>query len=137
MIIDDAGVSPCAGIRVSGEPVSSDVFRDYGRSPERSGAVNVRLMFESDSRARAVAMDWIAPYDDYRFVDPERRAPDAEFNVVVEEWSYSIEGSTARQTMTVVWNPEEQLGLRFRSRDGTCTGEPTLVCTGAGCEFRR
>ena len=127
LTIDDAGVSPCDGIRVRVDPPTE--------FPGGGGVVQTRLTLVSDIGAQTVAADWVGPYDDYR-EQVSRGVSQNQFNLVVEDWSFRTEGVTSHQQITFKWNPEEEFGLRFRSRDGACAGGPVLACTGAGCEMR-
>ena len=123
--IDDAGVSPCTGIRVRVEPPTE----------LSSGAFQTQLTLVSDIRSGAVAADWIGPYADHRG-QALGRVFQNQFNVLVKDWSFWMEGATSHQQITFEWNPEEVFGLRFRSSDVTCAGQPTLACSGDSCEMR-
>ena len=125
--INDAGVSPCDGIRVRVEPPT--------QTPSH-GAVRTQLTIVSDMRSGAVAADWLGPYQDYQGQALGRRIQN-QFNLVVEDWSLRVEGATSHQKITIWWNPEEEFGLRFRSSNDACSNEPVLTCTGAACELRR
>ena len=38
-----------------------------------------------------------------------------------------------RHTMEIAWPETTEARLRFRSENGACDGEPTVVCSLAGC----
>ena len=58
------------------------------------------------------------------------------FDVVVAGWSFQPEESAFRHEFEVEWLSGLEVGLRFRSANGACIGEPVAVCTGARCKLR-
>lgn len=144
--IADAGVSPCAGVRITAEP--PELFNRWeGRgnlnvleSPETA---TIRMTIQSESGAPSVNLDWIGPYRDYYLStwNPSFRArpvsPNNLLNAILWDWSFESEGSGVRHELRVEWLSEVELALRFRSDDGACRREPVAVCTGIGCALRR
>ena len=141
--IEEAGVSPCAGIRIGAEPPSRQDRRE-GRPAtlQPSETARTRFIVVSGPGSEAVALDWIGPYRDYDLASwnpsfrPRRVNSSTLFHVILENWSFDLEESTLRHEIQVEWLAELEVGLRFRSADGACAGEPVAACTGAGCELR-
>ena len=139
--IEEAGVSPCAGIRIGAEPPSRQDRRE-GTTLQPSETARTRFIVVSGPGSEAVALDWIGPYRDYDLSswNPSfrRRTVNSStlFHVVLENWSFDLEESTLRHEIHVEWLAELEVGLRFRSADGACAGEPVAACTGGGCELR-
>lgn len=141
--IEDAGVSPCTGIRIAAEPPSlRDLWR-AGETEQPSETAMTRFVVVSDTGSEAVALDWVGPYRDYDLSswNPSFRRRNVNsstlFHVVLADWSFHPEESALRHEFQLEWLSNLEVGLRFRSADGACTGEPVAACTGAGCELRR
>ena len=140
--IRDAGVSPCAGIRIRAEPPSLQDLWGEGRTEQPSETARTRFVLVSGAGSEGVALDWIGPYRDYdlRAWNPSFRRRNVNsstlFHVVIENWSFHPEESALRHELRLEWLSELEVGLRFRSADGACAGEPVAACTGSGCELR-
>jgi hypothetical protein len=140
--IEEAGVSPCAGIRIGAEPPSRQDSWEEGATLQPSETARTRFIVVSGPGSEAVALDWIGPYRDYDLSswNPSfrRRTVNSStlFHVILENWSFDMEESTLRHEIQVEWLAELEVGLRFRSADGACAGEPVAACTGGGCELR-
>ena len=141
--IEDAGVSPCAGIRISAEPPSLHNLWEEDATEQPSETAMTRFTVVSGPGSEAISLDWIGPYRDYdlRSWNPTFRRRNVNsstlLHTVIAEWSLDADASTVRHEMDLEWLAELEIGLRFRSADGACTGEPVAACTGAGCELRR
>lgn len=140
--IEDAGVSPCAGVRVSADPPLLRNFLEGRTTVQPSETATTVFKLVTGPGAEAVTLDWIGPYRDYDLGswNPSNRPrtvnPTNLFDVVVANWSFEPEESAFRHEFEVEWLSELEIGLRFRSADGACTGEPVAACTGGGCELR-
>ena len=140
--IEDAGVSPCTGIRVAAEPPLLRDRLERRTTVQPSETATTVFTLVSGPGSEAVALDWIGPYRDYDLGswNPSNRprvvSPTNLFDVVVANWSFQPEESAIRHEFEVEWLSELEIGLRFRSADGACIGEPVAVCTGGGCELR-
>ena len=140
--IEDAGVSPCDGIRIRAEPLSLQDRWRPGSTEQPSETARSRFIVVSGPGSEAVSLDWIGPYRDYDLASwnpsfrPRRVNPTNLFHAIVENWSFHAEGSAVQHEIHVEWLSELELGLQFRSADGACTGEPVAACAGGGCELR-
>ena len=140
--IEDAGVSPCDGIRIRAEPPSLRDGWPPGSTEQPSETARSRFTIVSGPGSEAVSLDWIGPYRDYDLASwnpsfrPRRVNPTNLFHAVVENWSFHAEGSAVQHEIHVEWLSELELGLQFRSADAACTGEPVAACAGGGCELR-
>ncbi len=140
--IEEAGVSACAGIRIGAEPpVRRDQWEE-GATLQPSETARTRFVVVSGPGSEAVSLDWIGPYRDYDLGSwnpsfRQRRVNAGNlFHVILEDWSLDPEAASLRHEIQVEWLSELEIGLRFRSADGACAGEPVAACTGAGCELR-
>ncbi|MXX23419.1 MAG: hypothetical protein F4Z93_10185 [Rhodospirillales bacterium] len=143
LVIEEAGVVPCAGVHVSGQPpVAYDRLTSL---PElKTETATIRLILETDAAAAGVVFDWVGPYKDYhRFAtwNPSFRVrnvdPVTQLDQNLVHWSFEPTAQGVRHTLEFEWLAHLDAGLRFRSDDEGCAGEPEAVCTGAGCELRR
>ena len=141
--IEDAGVSPCAGIRIRAEPPWLRDYWEEGSTLQPSETATTRFIVVSGTGSEAVSLDWIGPYRDYDLGSwnppfrTRRVNPTNQFHAILEDWSFRLEEATLRHEIQVEWLSELELGLQFRSADGACVGKPVAACTGAGCELRR
>ena len=142
LVIEEAGVLPCAGVRVSGQP---PVLHDRWESLPalKTETATVRLTLETDAAAAGVVFDWVGPYKDYhRFGtwNPSFRVrnvdPVTELDQNLIHWSFEPTAEGVRHTIEFEWLAHLNAGFRFRSDDEGCAGQPEAVCTGAGCELR-
>ena len=140
--IEDAGVSPCAGIRVAAEPPLRTDHWPPDSTEQPSETARSRFIIVSGPGSEAISVDWIGPYRDYDLASwnpsfrPRRVNPTNLFHAILETWSFSPKESAMRHEFRVEWLSELELGLRFRSADSACIGEPVAVCSGTGCELR-
>ena len=141
LVIAEAGVHPCPGILVSGQP---PVLNDNWDLPAlETETATIVLTLETDAAAADVVFDWVGPYKDYhraaawnpsfrvRNVDP---VTPLDQNLV--HWSFEPTANGVLHTFEFEWLADLEAGFRFRSEGGGCVGEPEAVCTGAGCELR-
>ena len=113
-----------------------------------------RVTVEWPLESAGVLLDWAGPYRNWfwvgtnnegRFVSlPEwtderynRVCRSPPLDVVIEDYQIERAGSVARHVINVAWPASTDLALRFRSDDGTCDGEPMVVCDVSGCELRQ
>ena len=129
--IVDAGASPCFGVQMVATRVESlDAAPAWRRTT---------LEFTRGAEAGAVWFDWGGPYlhdencdDEGCRMRWEERTPILEVNLV--EWR--MESSERKKDiLKVEWFGSKALRFGFHSRDGACEGQPTVVCTAAGCEL--
>ncbi|MDE2793715.1 MAG: hypothetical protein OXL34_02755, partial [Gemmatimonadota bacterium] len=140
--IEDAGVSPCAGIRIAADPPSLRDLWEPGKTEQPSETAMTRFIVVSGPGSEAVALDWVGPYRDYDLSawNPSFRRRNVNsstlFHTILANWTFLPEASALRHEIRLEWLSNLEVGLRFRSSDGACAGEPVAVCTGAGCELR-
>ena len=142
LVIAEAGVRPCAGILVSGQPpVLADAWESL--PAVKTETATMRLTLETDAAAAGVVFDWVGPYKDYHRVaawNPSFRArnvdPVTQLDQNLVHWSFEPTAEGVRHTFEFEWLAHLEAGFRFRSEDGGCVGAPEAVCTGAGCELR-
>ena len=104
----------------------------------------VTLEMEFTLGSERVTFDWLGPYDGDNEVHGDH--PDnlhvstAEFEVALMDWTTNTAAGAVRHAMTFAWPAGElpglEAGIRFHADDGACPGEPSVVCTEAGCELR-
>ena len=142
VVIAEAGVTPCPGVRVSGEPpVLAD---DWDSVPTvETESATIRLTLETEAAAAGVVFDWVGPYRDYHHAaawNPSFRTrnvdPVTPLDQNLVHWSFEATAAGVRHTFEFEWLAHLEAGFRFRSEGGDCVGEPEAVCTGAGCELR-
>ena len=142
VVIEEAGVSPCTGIRVAAAPPSLENHWGEGETEQPSETAMTRFILVSGAGSDSVAVDWIGPYRDYDLYAAnfsfyrQRVSYSNLFDLILEDWSFHPEESGLRHEFRLEWLSNLEVGLRFRSADGACTGEPVAACTGAGCELR-
>ena len=130
--IEEAGANPCAGTTVLGRPpaVAGDIAR-------------TTLVLEFAAGSAGVVFDWFGPYngDDVPvdFIGREMGRTSA-LEVTMLDWTTERSGSMVRHQMDFAWPggrryPGLETGLRFRSDDGACVGEPVAICTESDCEL--
>ena len=133
--IADVGASPCSGVQVVGTLIESlETAEHYRRTT---------LELTQGTEAEAVWFDWGGPYlydeycddDDCRTAWEENRFPILEVNLV--EWRMESSTSGTSDLLEIEWHESNTLRFGFRSSEGACEGEPTVVCTDAGCELDR
>lgn len=140
--IEDAGVSPCAGVRIAAEPPLLTDHWPPGSTEQPSETARSRFTIVSGPGSEAVSVDWIGPYRDYDLASwnpsfrPRRVNPTNLFHTILATWSFRPEESAMLHEFHVEWLSELELGLQFRSADTACIGEPVAVCSGGGCELR-
>lgn len=109
-------------------------------TPPRSvgTAALVTLEMEFTAGSETVAFDWIGPYAGGR--DFRGNLSVERFLLWLTDWTTNVAPGSVRHAMTLAWPagslPGLETGIRFRSEDGACSGEPSVVCTETGCELR-
>ena len=58
-------------------------------------------------------------------------------DIGISDYRIEVSGPVTRHTMEIAWPETTESRLRFRSEDGACDGEPTVVCNLAGCGITR
>lgn len=141
LVIEDAGVRPCAGILLSGQPPVVHNSR-YSSPSVKADTATIRLTLETDAAAAGVVFDWVGPYKDYHrsaVWNPSFRVrnldPVTQLDQNFVHWSFEPTAEGVRHTFGFEWLAHLDAGFRFRSENGSCAGEPEAVCTGAGCEL--
>ncbi len=133
--IADVGASPCAGVQVVATRIAAlATARNFRRT---------RLELTQGTETGAVWFDWGGPYlrdeycddDDCRTAWEELRFPILEVNLV--EWRMESSPGGTSDLLDIEWHDSNTLRFGFRSSDGACEGEPTVVCTSVGCELDR
>ncbi len=131
--IEEAGANPCAGTVVHGHPPEVE---------ERFDVARTRLSLDFASGSENVVFDWLGPYDGQAEpLDFVRKTMGrtSRFQVAILAWTTERMAGVTRHTFEFAWPTDTsrgvEAGLRFRSDDGACAGEPMAVCTGAGCEL--
>ena len=132
--IIDAGASPCTGARVVATPIEPvEASPNYRRTT---------LALVQETEAGAVWLDWGGPYYNGEYCDDddcrmwwENAFPILEVNLV--EWRMESSSRGATDFLDIEWHDSNSLRFGFRSSEGACEGEPTVVCTAAGCELDR
>jgi len=135
IIIEEAGVRPCRGVRLSGDaPVLSDVWPNFDLQTETA---TVRLVLEIESED--VLLEWVGPYRGGTAWNPSFRVrnvdpvPGLDQNFV--NWSFTPTDRGVRHDIGFEWFAHLTTGFRFRSIAGGCTGEPEALCSRDGCEL--
>ena len=146
---------PCSGIRVRAAQPSSAVGPLWfaRRFAEVVGDrwFGTSLTVEWESRAAGTVFDWTGIYRDWWWGKDEEgkerirhihELPDPApatswLDVAVPAYRISNAGSVTRHELAIEWPESATVTLRFRSQDGACLGEPTLVCDLNGCELRK
>ena len=129
--IAEAGANPCVGTAVRGTPPTME--RDTARTT---------FFLDFAVGSEGVTFDWFGPYDgDEAPVDfiGERMGRTPGLQVIMLDWTTQRTGSMVRHKMDFAWPggryPGLEAGVRFRSDDGACAGEPTAICTESDCEL--
>ena len=131
--IEEAGANPCAGTVVEGQPPWIEEGFDVART---------RLALDFAPGSGNVVFDWFAPYDgqaeEVDFVRKEVGRT-SRFQAAILAWTTERMVGVIRHTIEFAWpagtSGGAEAGVRFRSDDGACAGEPMAVCTGFGCEL--
>ena len=148
--------TPCSGIRVPAQHPSSSVgpLRFARRFPRllEGRLFGTSLTVEWGSRAARTVFDWTGIYRDWWGGEDEEGRERVQYIHGLEGWStrrgstldvsvdshrISNAGSVTRHELAMEWPESATATLRFRSADGACRGEPTVVCDLKGCELRR
>ncbi len=134
--------SPCTGVVVfANQP---RLMRESRPNLGRRLAV-VTLEMEFGLGSEDVTIDWVAPYigDDGVPTRPTRQRPEqaARFSMVLTDWTMDLAPGIVRHVMSLNWPggdffPGLEVGVRFRSGNGACPGEPSVICSETGCEVR-
>ena len=137
--VQPAVASPCAGTVVLATLLPLD---DLDVPPDLAV---VDMVIELTGGSEDVAFDWIGPY---RGDNEVQWAPDgkylggspATFQLALMNWTTNTASEAVQHALTFAWPARElpglEAGIRFYSDDGACPGEPSVVCTGTGCELR-
>lgn len=145
---------PCSGVRVRAEHPSSPVGPLWfaRRSSRLLGDrwFGTNLTVEWEPRAAGTVLDWAGAYRDWWWGEDEEgeerlmyheiagvSPADSMLDVTVPSYRISNAGSATRHELEIEWPESAAATLRFRSQDGGCRGEPTVVCDLNGCELRK
>ena len=147
---------PCSGIRVRAQHPSSSVgplwFARRSSRLLEDRWFGTSLTLEWGSRAAGTVFDWAGAYSDWWWGEDEEgrervqyihelegwgKRTNSTLDVNVPSWRISNAGSVARHELAMEWPESATVTLRFRSADGACRGEPTVVCDLNGCELRK
>ena len=137
----------CSGVRIRGEPpfpADGPLWfqRDWGLRGERWFAT--RLTVEWSPEAGNAVFDWAGPWRDWYWDADEEQAKSLGgesrgfarrlyLDISISDYRIEVSGPVTRHTMDIAWPETTEARLRFRSEDDACDGEPTVVCTLAGC----
>ena len=140
LIIAEAGVRPCRGIMLSGEP--PHLYDRWESEPAiDTETATIRLTLETETAD--VVFDWVGPYRDYHLDaawNPSFRVRNVDAVTQLDQnlvhWSFEPTAAGVRHTIEFESLAHLEAGFRFRSETGACAAEPEAVCTGAGCELR-
>ena len=139
--------STCSGVRIRGEPpFAADgplwfTQGDWGLRGERWFAT--RLTVEWSPEAGNAVFDWAGPWRDWYWhsglerVEPFWEETRLYLDISIPDYRIEVSGPVTRHTMEIAWPETTELRLRFRSEDGACDGEPTVVCSLDGCGITR
>ncbi|MYE10907.1 MAG: hypothetical protein F4X99_04430 [Gammaproteobacteria bacterium] len=130
-------------LEILGQPCAGTVV--HGQAPrieERFDVARTRLFLDFASGSENVVFDWFAPYDgqveQMDFVHKTMGRTSA-FQAAILAWTTERTAGAIRHTIEFAWpagtSGGAEAGVRFRSDNGACAGEPMLVCTGFGCEL--
>ena len=134
----------CSGVRIRGEPpFAADgplwfTQGDWSLRGERWFAT--RLIVEWSPEAGNAVFDWAGPWRDWVWSTQRERAepfwggePRLYLDIRISDYQIEASGPVTRHTMEIAWPETTEARLRFRSEDDACDGEPTVVCSLAGC----
>ena len=117
----------CSGVRIRGEPpfpADGPLWFQHERW------FTTRLIVEWSPEAGNAVFDWVGPWIDWHengwFLD-----------ISISDYRIEASGPVTRHIMDIEWPETTEVRLRFRSEDGACDGEPTVVCNLAGCGITR
>ena len=147
---------PCSGIRIRGEqPYPADGplrFTEYDWRFRRERWFGTRMTVELSPQARNAAFDWAGPYRNWQWYREEEQtdffrsredgrlslgSESPTLDITISDWRIRNTGSVVRLVMDIAWPETTAARLRFRSEDGACDGEPTVVCSLDGCGITR
>ena len=133
----------CSGVRIRGEPpfaADSPLWfqrRDRRLRGERWFAT--RLTVEWSPEAGNAVFDWAGPWRGWEWDAEQEQAepfwggPRLHLDISISDYRIEASGLVTRHTMEIACPETTEARLRFRSEDGACEGEPTVVCNLAGC----
>ena len=137
--------STCSGVRIRGEPpFAADgplwfTQGDWRLRGERWFAT--RLTVEWSPEAGNAVFDWAGPWRDWYWDGAQAKSfwggPPLYLDISISNYQIEASGPVTRHTMEIAWPETTEARLRFRSGDGACEGEPTVVCNLAGCGITR
>ena len=143
--IDNRWSNACSGVRIRGEPpFAADgplwfTQGDWGLRGERWFAT--RLTVEWSPEAGNAVFDWAGPWRDWYWDGAQAKSFRGEsrlyLDISISDYRIEASGPVTRHTMEIAWPETTEARLRFRSEDGACDGEPTVVCNLAGCGITR
>ena len=144
--ISDRWSNACSGVRIQGQqPFAADGplwFQggDWSLRGERWFAT--RLTVEWSPEAGNAVFDWAGPWRGWYWDGAQAKSlwgDDSRLHLDISISDYRIEvsGPVTRHTMEIAWPETTEARLRFRSEDGACEGEPTVVCNLDGCGITR
>ena len=135
--------STCSGVRIRGEPpfaADGPLWFTQGNWELRGERwFATRLTVEWSPEAGNAVFDWAGPWRDwYGYGDgAEAKSFAGEsrlyLDISISDYRIEASGPVTRHTMDIAWPETTEARLRFRSEDGACDGEPTVVCSLAGC----
>ena len=138
--------SPCSGVRIRGEPpFAADGplwFTQGDRRLRGERWFATRLTVEWSPEAGNAVFDWAGPWRDWEWDAEREQAKSTEevagwgsphLDISILDYRIEVSGPVTRHTMDIAWPETTEARLRFRSGDGACDGEPTVICTLAGC----
>ena len=150
MPIDNRWGNACSGVRIRGEPpFAADGplwFTQGDRSLRGERWFATRLTVEWSPEAGNAVFDWAGPWRDWEWEWWERDGAQAKplrgesrlyLDISISDYRIEASGLVTRHTMEIAWPETTEARLRFRSEDGACDGEPTVVCNLAGCGITR
>ena len=147
---------PCRGIRIRGErpyPADGPLWvSDYDWRFRRERWFSTRMTVEWWPDAGNAVFDWAGPYRNWRWNREEEQpefwndweegvfnlsAKSPTLDINISGYRIEVSGPVTRHTMEIAWPETTEARLRFRSEDGACEGEPTVVCNLDGCGITR
>ena len=121
VVIEEAGASPCPGVRIAALPPESSTGLD--------DHLTTTLMIERSRAAMGTGLDLVWPYRSvYRgSASPVR-------TMRVSRWEIQDTGGVLRHELNVEWWEEtSEISVGFVG--GQCTGDPVAHCFEDGCEL--
>ncbi len=140
VVIREAGVSPCAGLRVEALPPAE---AGEGRPP----GLSTRMTIERSGPATETRMHFAGPYFLLSWWDNDVARGQPMSAVGIADWRFEKRADSTVHELEIEW-PEEHVfrdfseltllgdsDLRLRFAGGPCDGESVTTCSAAGCEL--